>query len=176
MLHGQRRAARLLEDAQPGPLTYPGRQRHVEDLHEDPSHVAPHPLVEDRDKKIAVLPRRDRAVRHRVPFLEARLVVPFHDGDELDELRAGLIAQEAIDLQRMGGIGRVDGGEDVKLNPVLLQEVQALHHPIEGGAATLVNPVAVVYLTRAIDADADEEIVGAEEAAPIVVQRCAVGL
>ena len=49
-------------------------------------------------------------------------------------------------------------------------------HPVEGGLAALVDPVRVVHLPRAVDRDADQEVVLLQERAPLVVQQGAVGL
>ena len=49
-------------------------------------------------------------------------VQPFHNRDELNEARAALIAQEAIDLQRLIDVGVIQCGERVPFHAVLLEE------------------------------------------------------
>ena len=75
------------------------------------------------------------------------------------QVGADLVAQEAVDFQRIVGVDAVDGGQDVVLDAMLLQQAQAAHHLVEGGRAALVHAVDVVQFARAIDADADEEVV-----------------
>ena len=56
----------------------------------------------------------------------------------------GLVAQEAIDLQRIVAVDPVDGGEHIVLDAVLLQQAQTAHHLVEGGPAALVHAVDIV--------------------------------
>ena len=70
----------------------------------------------------------------------------------------------------------MDGGQDVELHRVPAQHVEPLHHRVEGRPSCPVAPVAVVDRTWPVDADADQEILAGEEAAPILVEQHAVGL
>ncbi len=121
MLHCQRQSAGLLENAQAAGRAQPASQRGVEHLHENPAHVAAHPFVENGDEKIAVLFSRDGARRQVVALLEARLVLALDDGNELDELRADLVAQEAVHFQRLMDIGGADAGQDVEIHSMLFE-------------------------------------------------------
>lgn len=47
---------------------------------------------------------------------------------------------------------------------------------MEGGIAALVDAVIIVHVSRPIEADAQQETVGGEERAPVVIQRDGVGL
>ena len=51
-----------------------------------------------------------------------------------------------------------------------------MHHEIEGALAASVAPIGVVQFARAVDAQADQEVVFLEEGAPVVVEQQAVGL
>ena len=125
VLHRQRRTARLLENTQPGPVSRVSGQRHVEDLHEDLPHVVPHPLLEDLDQKVAVLFGGDGAILDRIPFLVAGVVVALDDGDELHEVGLDLVAQEAVDLERMGRVGRVQPSSGCCNAPLCLCNIRA---------------------------------------------------
>ena len=87
----QAQTAGFLKDTQTGPLAQPRRQRNVEQLHIHAAYVAPHPLVENRVKKLAVLVARDGSRRNLFARLITGVVVAFDDGDELDELRANRV-------------------------------------------------------------------------------------
>ena len=99
-----------------------------------------------------------------------------HDGDELDELDPQVIAQEAVDFQRMIGVGMVDRHQGVELDSVLFQSVQAPDHTIEGGLAALVVAVGVVQRGRTVDAEAYQKVVLPKERGPFIVDQRAVGL
>ena len=98
------------------------------------------------------------------------------DRDELHPLRAQLVAEEAIDRAAVFLVGGVDRAQDVEFDAVLSQVPPALHHPVEGALPAAVDPVGVVDLARAVDAQADQEVVLLEEGAPVVVEQDAVGL
>ena len=98
------------------------------------------------------------------------------DGDELDPLRAQLVAKEAVDRPSVMLVGGIDGTQDVEIDLVTAQRLPALHHQIEGALAATVQPVGVVQLARAVHTQADQKVVLLEEAAPVVIQQKAVGL
>ena len=83
VLHRERAATRLLENAEHRPLAHARRERHVEQLYEHMAHVAPHPLVEDRHQKVAKVTPRHRPGSDAVALLESGLVVALDDWDEL---------------------------------------------------------------------------------------------
>ena len=176
VLHGQGRAAALLENAETGTVAGPGGERHIEDLDEYPAHVAAHPLLEDGNQEVAVLPIGDAAVRDPVAFLVAGLVVPFHNRNELHEIRPDFVSQVAIHLQRMMIVAGVHGTQDVEFNFVLPEQSRRAHHPGMGRCTALVDAVLVVQFRRPVHAEAHQEVVGCEELAPFVVQEGAVGL
>ena len=57
-----------------------------------------------------------------------------------------------------------------------LEGSPALHHQVESALAAAVNPVGVVQLARAVNAQADEKMMFLEERAPVIVEQQAVGL
>jgi hypothetical protein len=59
---------------------------------------------------------------------------------------------------------------------VLLEQAQALHDPGEGGPALLVPAIDIMEMGRAIEAEADEEVVFLKKLAPVIVQQGTVGL
>ena len=74
-----------------------------------------------------------------------------------------LVAEEAVDLDRMVGVGRVDGAQDVDVHTVVVQAPPAAHHVVERALAALVDAVGVVQRLRAVDAQADQDLVLLEE-------------
>ena len=60
--------------------------------------------------------------------------------------------------------------------PMRCSSFAAAIHLVEGGRAALGDPVAVVDVARAVDAQADEEAVLLQEAGPFLVEQRAVGL
>ncbi len=52
----------------------------------------------------------------------------------------------------------------------------ALHHPLERAVAKTVDPVAVMQLARAVNAQAEQEMELSEKTAPFLVDQGAVGL
>ena len=195
MLQGERRPAGAGVHAHPGLVhPHPVRERGVEDLDEHVADVVAHPLLEHLDEELAVLLGADAAVGDELALLPVERSVtgssppaglgegeqlrgdPLDDGDELDELRTELVAQERVDLAAVVAVGRVDGGEHVPVDPVPPEYVEPAHHPVEGGLAALVDPVGVVHLARAVDGQAHQEVVLVQERAPLVVEQRAVGL
>ncbi len=65
----------------------------------------------------------------------------------------------------------MDGGQGVELDSVSLQHLEAGHHAVERGPGALVDAVGVVQMSGAVDADADENVVLAQEAAPGVIEQ-----
>ena len=138
-----------------------------------------HPLVEDRGEETAELVGPHRPLGRVRPAEVGGLtggIDALDDRDELHPRRRDLVSQESVELQRMIGVDPVDRGQDVVLDAVLLEEPKATHHLVEGAGAALVDPVGVVQLAGAVDADADQEVVFDEELAPLVVEQGAVGL
>ena len=176
VLQRQSGAAGRGKDAQRGGCTDPRCEGYVKDLYEHTAHVAPYPLVKDAGQKPAVLFRAHRPAGNGVPLLEAGLVVPLYNGDELYELCPQVIPEITIHLSRMITVRRVDGAQDVDIYVVFLQVFQALQHPRRRGPAPFVHAVDIVHVWRTVDAEPDQKVMLLEEGAPFVVQLCAIGL
>ena len=186
--------ARLGVHAHPAGLTVEVRERGVEHLHVDGADVAADPILEHIDQEPPVLHRADRAVGDQVPLLgveraalhpaapagvgdrQTLLGRAFDDGNELDEPRAQLVAQERVHLAAVVAVDRVDGGQHVPVDLVAPQHIQAPHHPVERRLAALVHAVGIVHLPRPVDRDADQEVVLLQERAPLVIEQGAVRL
>ena len=138
--------------------------------------VAAHPLVEDRGEEAAVVLGPDAAVGHGAGAAVGGRRLDLDDRDELDVARAQLVAEEAVDLERVRGVGGVDGAEDVELDAVPLQEAGGGDARGRRPACRRVVPVGVVQLAWAVDAEAHEVVVLGEERRPLVVEQHAVGL
>jgi len=74
----------------------------------------------------------------------------------------------------MVAVGRMDRGEDVPVDVVPPEDVKAADDPVIGRLAALIDAVGVVQRPRAVDRDPDEEVLLAQERAPVVVQERAV--
>ncbi len=59
---------------------------------------------------------------------------------------------------------------------MLFQQCDAIDHAVKGRLLFFIEPVAVMNLTRSIDAHADEKIVAMEKLAPLVREIGSVGL
>ncbi len=121
----------------------------------------------------------DGAFRDLVALLKANLsllIDALHNGDELHEVRADLVAQEAVHLQGVIGIGGVDSGQDVELHLVLLQESCGTQHLVECRSASFIHAIGIVHGLRAIQTQPNQEVVLAEKLAPVVIQEDAIGL
>ncbi len=190
----QRIATRLSEDAERAADADPRPKRGVEHLDEDLGDVLPDPLVEDGDQEAAPLVGPHRSFRNQFPFEKVerpRLVrvAPalvgqreqfggrsFDDRDELHELGAEVVTEEAVHLEPVISVGGMDGTQDVEIDGMRLQEAEPAHHPVEGTGAALVEAVGVMERLGSVETDAHQETVLLEEATPFVVQRGAVGL
>ena len=165
MLEREREPARLRVHAEARRLADPVRERDVEHLHVDLADVASHPLLEHVDQEAAVLLGGDRAAGDAVALLHVERPVapgrPRHgsvfvrlgdaldDRDELDEPRAALVAEEAVDLAAVVAVRGVDGRQRVPLDARRLQVLEAAHHLVERALAALVHPVGVVHARAA---------------------------
>ena len=81
-----------------------------------------------------------------------------------------------IDIERVVGIEVVDDTHHVPLHAVLLQQLYATHHLVEGGLSATRTAVFIVKLLGAVDGEADEPVVLVEELTPLVGEQGAVGL
>ncbi len=140
------------------------------------SYVPSDPLIEDLDQKSTELSRLHRSPRDHLPFLETALVLALHNRYELDVRKPELIPEEPVDLQRVAGVFRIDRTEDVALHFVFLEQPGGPHDPVESSPACFVFAVEVMKFPWTIHAESDEEVILAEEPAPLVVKQDAVGL
>ncbi len=105
VLDGQSLAAGLVEDTHAGLAhAQPVAQRGLEGLHVDPADVIVYPFVENGAKEAAELLGPDRTIGDGVAFLvegAAVLVDALHHRDELHPVCADLIADEAVDFERI---------------------------------------------------------------------------
>ena len=76
----------------------------------------------------------------------------------------------------MVAVRRVDRGQDVPLDAVCLEDVEAADHPVVGGLSALVDSVPIVELPGPVDGDSDQELVVRQELPPLVVEESAVRL
>ena len=56
-----------------------------------------------------------------------------------------LVAEEAVDLERVVGVGGVHRAQDVDVDAVRLQHLPAAHHAVEGALPALVDAIRVVH-------------------------------
>ena len=129
MLDGQARAAGLVEHTHAGGVhAQPVAQRRFECLHVDIAHIVAHPFVEDRCSGSGrTAPGRPTVPRRRVPSwysVSPSSLMRSTTGMNCIQLRAHLVAQETVHLQRIVAVDPVDRGQDVVLHPVLLQQAQ----------------------------------------------------
>ena len=165
-----------LEDTEARGAAHVGGEHAVEGLHEHLAHVVMQPLVEDRVQEAAVVVRLHAALGRRARQAVVRRRLDLDDGDQLDEACAELVAEEAVDLQGVPGVGGVDRAEHVERDAVLLEAAGGRDDSVEDRPAAEVVPVGVVQFARAVEARPDEVVVLGEEGAPLVVEEHAVGL
>jgi hypothetical protein len=174
------------EDAEAAALADPVAEGDVEELDVGAADIVADPVVVDADEEVAVVVGADApggdgggggAGDAEVEAEAAGLGVggALDEGDELEEAGADGF-EEVVDLEGVAGVEAVDDGEGVEVDVVVFQDVEAGHDAVEGGGAAFVDAVGVVEFAWAVDAEADEEVVGGEESAPVVVESGAVGL
>ncbi len=98
------------------------------------------------------------------------------DRDELEEARAELVAEVAVDLERVLLVRGVHRAQHVELGAVLLEQARGGLDLVEHRAPCAVVAVRVVKLARPVDAQAHEHVVLGEERGPLVVEQRAVRL
>ena len=192
MLHREREAARLAVHAHARLLAGEVRQRRVEHLDVDLGDVSPDPFLEDVDQEPAVAVRRHRATADQIAGLDVErpiaprrprhlpvlpsLLHPLDHWDELHEPSAALIAQEPVHLATAVLVGRVHRGQHVELDARSAKLSEPAHHLIEAAASAFCDAECVVDLAGAVDRDANQEVVLAQERRPLAVELGAIGL
>ena len=76
----------------------------------------------------------------------------------------------------MAGIGGIDGGERIECYTMFSQEFEPVHCTGESALSPRVFPIYIMQVLRPVDADADAEVVVAEEVTPVIGEQRAVGL
>lgn len=176
VFHRHRQTTGFVKDAQPRRRAGPGCQRNIKNLHKNPPDIMPHPLFIHLNQKLAIAGGADGAVGYRIAFLIAAVIVAFDDGDKLHEPRLDFVAQELVDALAMFFVGSVDGGQDVELGAVFLQQPDAAHHLVKGWMAALVDAIEIMHIARPIEADANQKAAFGKERAPFIVQGDGIGL
>ena len=74
------------------------------------------------------------------------------------------------------GTAGIDGAQRVVLHVIDSHHLYGSHHALEGGAASTVVAVGVVYVFRTVERYAYKETVVAEEVAPLGCQQQTIGL
>ena len=97
-----------------------------------------------------------------------------YDGKELHVLADG--AHELVYALALSGTAVVDGAQRVVLYAAHGHHLEPSHHAVEGGVPASVVAVGVVDLFGSVDGESDEEVVLAEEVAPVGVDEQSVGL
>ena len=70
----------------------------------------------------------------------------------------------------------IDRRQGVEFDPVRPENLQARHHAVERRLPSPVDPVRIVQLARAVDADSDQKSIARKEIRPFRVEKDAVGL
>ena len=172
-------AAGAVVGAGAGHHAAPVRQGGVEQAHEGPSHVVPHPVVEDVAHELAEAQGGDR------PGGEARAfgrggddATLFHVFDHRHELHipAAERLQEAVHFQPAALGDLVHRGHRVEFDPMGPQEPDAADDLVEGARAAPVLPVLVVDVAGTVDGNAHKEAVLPQEIGPFGGEEGAVRL
>ncbi len=164
-------------------LSDPAGQRSIKELHEDASHILPHPLIEYPAGEMRELLRRRRELRQRRVVLchvgqmaAVRMrQQSLRDGRELDILATVLLV-EMIDIQRIVRIKVVDDAHRIPFHAVFAQQLDAAHHFVERGLSRARPPVFIMELLRPVYGDTDEPMVLSEEGTPLIRQQRAISL
>ena len=86
------------------------------------------------------------------------------------------LTQKKIRLQSPAFAGVIDRGHRVELNSFPFQNIQSVHHPVEGRESALVLTVFVMNILGAVQRYSHKKVVVAEESRPFSVEERAVGL
>ncbi len=106
-------------------------------LHEHATDVAGDPFIKDGDKETTPLFCGHGAIRYRVPFLEARFVIPLDDGYKLNERCPHVVAEEPVYFDGMRYIGSTNCAQNVKLNLMFFQQTCSVQHPVKRRVSAL---------------------------------------
>ncbi|MNY25548.1 hypothetical protein D3C86_1593390 [compost metagenome] len=86
------------------------------------------------------------------------------------------LAQEAVELERPAHVVVVDRHQHVELDPLRPQQIERRHDPARGWLPAPVAPMLVMQAGRAVDAEAEQKIMLAQEPRPLHGQQGAIGL
>ena len=185
VLDGERRSALLAKDAQTGFHARTRFQGDVEELHEGAAHIGADPFVENRAEEICRIAAaqqttarpwlRGSPARSGAARLGDLVRNPLDNGNEL-HVAASIFPKKPVDLQRLVGVGAMDGGQRIEVDLVALQNFDAAHHAVKGRLAAFVHAIGIVQLARAVDGQADKKMILQKESRPRVVEQDAIGL
>ena len=82
-----------------------------------------------------------------------------------------LLTLQGSGLFGVPGIAAMDAGKGVEGHAVALEQFGGTEDLVEGGAAAFGDPALIVQLARAINAQPHEEVVGLQEARPVLVEH-----
>ena len=126
-------------------LAHPIRQCRVEQLHEKPSDIAPHPKVEHFTEEFSPL-LRPHGIGHQLAtaieawqFGKTFLAPPssflenssFHYRRKLQELATDF-AEKLVEFAGLLDIRTVHRRQRVPIDPVFVEQIDAAHHVVEG--------------------------------------------
>lgn len=182
------------QGAESGRQVHPVGKCGVEDLDEELTDIATHPLVEHGTEEVAPLLRGDAhgGEGHivvvggcqkgvRVGLLlgvggVAVAMASLDDGCELKEAAAELVAEELIEACGLLDREIVDDCHGVPLDAIAVEEVDALGDQSEGGFAGGRAAVGIVPRLRSVDGHTDEPVLIAQKATPVWGEEGAIGL
>jgi len=168
VLHHHVAVACFMHGAGAGLLSGQGFRQVVEEADADVAAVGP-PCVEHLDQESAVLLGGYGVGQGRAGGIELRQRNELHVIDAQP-------AEEPVQLLGAADVRLAEHAKDVELHALLLEQLDALDHALPGAAALLVDTVAVVHLFGAVEREAHQPLILAEEVAPVLVQQDAVGL
>ena len=192
VFHRHGGAAGGAEDAEAASHSHRVTQCDIKDLDEYLADILPYPFVENGGQEFSIgfwfeAPVRDGQAdfpllidsrgcgQIEAEFFRFIIGQSFHQWNELDEAGTDLL-EEAVDFERFLGVDPVDDCQRVEFDAVFFEQFEPVVHPFIGGIAFFIHAIGVVEFRRAVDAQADEEMVFGKEFTPFVVQQGAVGL
>src|SRR3712207_6093802 len=86
------------------------------------------------------------------------------------------VFEEAIELQGMTYVVRVDRCHGIPLHAKAVENAQTLHDSVVCRSAAGILSIHVVLLVRAVDAYSNEPVVLPKEPSPFFCNECSIGL